>query len=203
LSACLNHQRQIAFPQWWHGKLNSHVAMVIAGALVATVEQRAFNPRLYLNARLRLLVYSAPNFNLQRHISRRKPRLSIQKLNLNPGGRWLLNRRGRSRGERARSQLVNHGPMLIFHALAQRFGSEFLGSRKFRIVTRSPVEYAALLVYRGINGRTVRAPVLCLHVVDLIAHSHVGVKPRTHGLAISSGNQFFRLFERINFWEFI
>jgi hypothetical protein len=60
-----------------------------------------------------------------------------------------------------------------------------------------------LLVHSGVNGRTIRAPVLRLHVIDLLAHSHVGVKPGTHGLPISSSNQFFRLFGCINFWEFI
>ena len=65
------------------------------------------------------------------------------------------------------------------------------------------MEHATLLVYRGINGETVRTPVLRLHVIELVAHSHVGIKPGTHRLAISSWNLFFRLFGRIKFWEFI
>jgi hypothetical protein len=65
LPACLNHQRQVPFSKWRHGKLNSHAALVIAGALVTSIEQGAFNPRLYLDACLRLLICSATNFHLQ------------------------------------------------------------------------------------------------------------------------------------------
>jgi hypothetical protein len=40
-------------------------------------------------------------------------------------------------------------------------------------------------------------------VVDLLAHSYIGVKPGTHCLRFSPWKLFLRLFGRINFWEFI
>ncbi len=38
LSACLNHQRELAFSKWWNGKLNSHAAVVVTRALMASVQ---------------------------------------------------------------------------------------------------------------------------------------------------------------------
>ena len=93
--------------------------------------------------------------------------------------------------------------MLLLYTLPQRFGSKFLGRRKFRVIRRSPVEHTSLLIHSCIDGGTVWTPVFRLHVVNLLAYSHVGVKPGTHGLAISSWNLFLRLFGRLKFWEFI
>ena len=65
------------------------------------------------------------------------------------------------------------------------------------------MQHATLLVYRGVDGETARTSVFRLHVIQLVAYSHVSIKPGTHGLAISSWKLIFRLFGLIKFWEFI
>ncbi len=161
--------------------------MVVAGTRVVRHFGSTLDRGLHLSTRLRLPICSPQNFHVERHITACQPRGRIQELHLDStGAHRELQRRSDFSRIGAAAEVLDYSFVLVVDSLAKTFGAKFRRSSEFLVVGSLPMQNSPVLVHHGVYDRVAWAPVLGLHVEQLIAHVDVRVKSGTHRLPIAS-----------------